>query len=274
MGPPSCAAAASPRRFRLLIIRRNGLSVSLQGPFFRPFRRLRPVPAQRTLRPCFRRFRPWSRGTSAAGTREREADRRPSALAAHFAEVVATDASADQIAHATPHPRVTYRAALAERSGLKDGWADLVTAGQAVHWFDQKRFFEEVNRVAAPGGAVAVWAYDLFDLEGEAGAVVRRFHSRVEPYWPPERALVARRYADLFFPFEEIPVLPVDMTARVGSRTDARLPLHLVRGQGVSEGQPGRPDCHSRARTRRRLGLPGYPRTVTWPLVLRAGRIA
>src|SRR6266540_4796906 len=42
-------------------------------------------------------------------------------LATHFAEVVATDASADQIAHAIPHPRVTYRVAPAERSGLEEG---------------------------------------------------------------------------------------------------------------------------------------------------------
>ncbi|MGZ6972128.1 MAG: class I SAM-dependent methyltransferase, partial [Thermoanaerobaculia bacterium] len=80
-------------------------------------------------------------------------------LAEHFAEVVATDASADQIAHATPNARVTYIVAPAESSGLPDRWADLVTAGQAVHWFDQKRFFDEVRRVVAPGGAVAVWAY-------------------------------------------------------------------------------------------------------------------
>ena len=83
-------------------------------------------------------------------------------LSTHFAEVVATDASADQIAHARPHPRVTYRVTPAERSGLQDGWADLVTVGQAVHWFELKIFYEEVKRVGASGSAIAIWAYDLF----------------------------------------------------------------------------------------------------------------
>ncbi len=102
----------------------------------------------------------------------------------------------------------------AERSGLKGGWADLVTAGQAVHWFDLKDFYEEVRRVGAPGSALAVWAYDLLSVNGKVDAVFSAFHESVEKFWPPERALVARRYTDLFFPFEEIPVPHVDMTAR------------------------------------------------------------
>src|SRR5690606_28685536 len=39
-------------------------------------------------------------------------------LAARFERVVATDASAEQIEAAAPHPRVEYRVAAAERSGL------------------------------------------------------------------------------------------------------------------------------------------------------------
>ena len=162
----------------------------------------------------------------------------------------------------------------AERSGLKDGWADLVTAGQALHWFDQRRFFEEVKRVAVPGGAVAVWAYDLFDLEGEAGAAIRRFHARVEPYWPPERALVAGRYADLLFPFEEIPVPYVDMTAR----WDLERTLgYLSTWSAVKAFQKTRqedPIAALAPELATAWGSPAVLRTVTWPLVLRAGRIA
>jgi hypothetical protein len=161
----------------------------------------------------------------------------------------------------------------AERSGLKDEWADLVTVGQAVHWFDQRRFFEEVRRVALPRGAVAVWAYDLFDLEGEAGAVVRRFHARVEPYWPPERALVARRYADLPFPFEEIPVPHVDMTARWDlERTLGYLSTwSCVKRCAVETGSD--PIAEFAAQFAKAWGNSREEKTVTWPLVLRAGRI-
>ena len=63
------------------------------------------------------------------------------ALAAHFAEVFATDVSPEQIAAATPHRRVRYAVARAERSGLPDGSMDLVTVAQALHWFDVEAFY-------------------------------------------------------------------------------------------------------------------------------------
>jgi len=169
---------------------------------------------------------------------------------------------------------VTYRVALVENSGLPDRWADLVTAGQAVHWFDQERFFDEVRRVLAPGGAVAVWAYDLCDVEGDAGAAVRRFHTRVEPYWPPERALVARRYADLVFPFEEISVQPVPMTAAWDlERTLGYLSTWSAVKRCTKE--TGRdPIAEFAEPLAEAWGNPREEKTVTWPLVLRAGRIA
>jgi SAM-dependent methyltransferase len=196
-------------------------------------------------------------------------------LAEHFTEVVGTDASAEQIAHATPHPRVTYRVTPAERSGLKDGWADAVTVGQAVHWFDQERFFEEVRRVGAPGGAVAVWAYDLFGVPGSSRVeqVFRDFHASVQAFWPPERALVARHYADLLFPFEEIPVAPVEMTAEWDLE---RVLGYLSTWSCVKRctQETGRdPIAEFAELFANAWGDPRAGKTVTWPLVLRAGRI-
>ncbi len=54
------------------------------------------------------------------------------ALAEHFAKVFATDASADQVKNAEPHPRVEYAVAPAEKCPLPDGVADLVTVAQAA----------------------------------------------------------------------------------------------------------------------------------------------
>jgi ubiquinone/menaquinone biosynthesis C-methylase UbiE len=194
-------------------------------------------------------------------------------LAGQFAEVVATDASADQIAHATPHPGVTYRVAPAENSGLEDATVDLVTAGQAVHWFDQKKFFDEVKRVTVAGGAVAVWAYDLFELAGEAGAVFRRFHASVERYWPPERAFVARRYADLPFPFEEIPVPALTMAAEWDlERTLGYLSTWSAVKRCANE--TGRdPIAEFAPVLAVAWGDPASEKTISWPLVMRAGRI-
>lgn len=46
----------------------------------------------------------------------------------------------------------------AEASGLPAGWADLVSAGQAFHWFDPLRARVEFQRILRPGGWVAlVW---------------------------------------------------------------------------------------------------------------------
>jgi SAM-dependent methyltransferase len=194
-------------------------------------------------------------------------------LAEQFAEVVATDASAEQIANAAPHPGVTYRVAPAEDSGLDDATVDLVTVGQAIHWFPLKSFYEEVKRVAVPGGAIAVWSYDLFDIADAAGAVLQHFHHRVESYWPPERALVVDHYADLLFPFEEIPVPSVTRTARW---TLERALGYVSTWSAVKRftketGHDPIPELAPLLTAA--WGDPESEKTVTWPLVLRAGRI-
>src|SRR5262245_48334367 len=78
-------------------------------------------------------------------------------LAGHFERVIATDVSAAQLQHACRHPRIEYRVAPAEASGLPAGSVDLGTAAAAVHWFDLPRYYQEVLRVTRPGGVVAVW---------------------------------------------------------------------------------------------------------------------
>jgi ubiquinone/menaquinone biosynthesis C-methylase UbiE len=52
----------------------------------------------------------------------------------------------------------TYVSGTAEATGLPDGEADLVTGGQAFHWFDLDHTLPEIDRILAPTGvAVAVW---------------------------------------------------------------------------------------------------------------------
>jgi ubiquinone/menaquinone biosynthesis C-methylase UbiE len=48
-------------------------------------------------------------------------------LAARFEKVIATDASREQIASAAPHPKVEFRVAPAEQSGLPDHSVGLIT---------------------------------------------------------------------------------------------------------------------------------------------------
>jgi SAM-dependent methyltransferase len=54
--------------------------------------------------------------------------------------------------------RFTVLAAGAEDTGLPDGCADVVTASQAMHWFDPDRALPEIARLLRPGGVLA--AYD------------------------------------------------------------------------------------------------------------------
>ena len=126
-------------------------------------------------------------------------------LALEFDRVIATDASAAQLAEAAPHPRIEYRLAPAESSGLADASIDLVTVAQAAHWLDLTSFFAEARRALVPGGVIALWCYVMCRIEPAIDAVVDAFYREtVGPFWLPERALVEDGYRSIEFPFEEI----------------------------------------------------------------------
>jgi SAM-dependent methyltransferase len=129
------------------------------------------------------------------------------ALADHFDKVIATDASANQIAQCPPHSGVEYRVAHAEQSGLADASVDLITVAQALHWFDQAAFFNEAWRVLKRYGVLAVWSYNLLSINPQIDAIVNHYyHDVVGPFWPPERRVVEQGYAPLPTPFREIDV--------------------------------------------------------------------
>lgn len=136
-------------------------------------------------------------------------------LARHFAAVLASDASAAQIASAQAHPGVHYFVAPAEASGITAGSVDLVVVAQALHWFDLGRFYDEVRRVVRPGGALAAWCYGLMSVEPAVNAVIAHLYEDIlGAYWPDERRFVDARYATLPFPFDERPAPPFAMGAR------------------------------------------------------------
>lgn len=137
------------------------------------------------------------------------------ALADRFGEVVATDASEKQIRSAFSHPRVRYRVAPAERSGLANASVSLVTVAQALHWFDLPAFYAEADRVLKPGGVLAVWAYELFTASEEVDRVVHHLYKGiVGPYWPPERKAIEHGYAGYTLPFEPVDAPPFAMEKR------------------------------------------------------------
>ncbi len=128
-------------------------------------------------------------------------------LAVHFARVEASDASAAQLAQAVRHPRIRYRQAPAAASGLPAGSVDGVLVAAAIHWFAGAAFTAELRRVARPGAALAWIGYLPLQLESAPlQALLDRFYGRdLAPWWPPQRQLVDRSYADLPFPGQEWP---------------------------------------------------------------------
>jgi SAM-dependent methyltransferase len=195
-------------------------------------------------------------------------------LAAHFARVHATDASAEQIARAEPHARVTYAAEPAERVSLEDGSVDLVAVAQALHWFDIDRFYAEVRRVLKPRGVLAAWCYGLCRLSPELDPVIETFYNgTVGPYWPPERCFIDERYATLPFPFEEQPAPAMAMTAswNLDEYLGYLATWSAVQRYRKACGDDPLPALH--ARLRPAWGDPGAQREISWPLYFRIGRV-
>ena len=197
------------------------------------------------------------------------------ALAGRFEAVHATDASPQQLAQAEAPSNVRLMVEPAERTSLADRSTDLVTVGQALHWFDLERFYGEVRRVLKSDGLLAAWTYQLNEIEPAIDAAVGSFYENVVgPYWPPERVHVERGYADLPFPFEaiEAPEFHLetawtlqDYLGYVGTWSSVRRYRATVGEDPVA----GLSDVLAEL-----WGEATMPRRVRWPLALRVGRQA
>ncbi|MBR9923164.1 MAG: class I SAM-dependent methyltransferase [Bacteroidetes bacterium] len=127
-------------------------------------------------------------------------------LAERFEVVLATDISPQQLKHAPKKENVMYRVARAEQTDMPGDFFDLITVGQAMHWFDFEGFFVEAKRVARPGSWMAIWGYELCQMEGKLNAIMHEFyHDVLGDYWDPERKHVDNAYADIPFPFIPVP---------------------------------------------------------------------
>jgi len=197
-------------------------------------------------------------------------------LASYFTCVVATDASAAQIAHASPNPRIDYRVAPADASGLADASVDLITVAQALHWFELDGFYAEVRRVLARDGAIAVWTYDDCRVDDPAlDQIVSRFNNEVvRSYWPPERALVGSGYRSLPFPFREVVspsfTLRCDWTLAelVGYLRTWSATARFVATQGYD------PVIDVEAALRAGWGTASARHRISWPVMMRAGYVS
>jgi SAM-dependent methyltransferase len=195
------------------------------------------------------------------------------ALADHFTHIIATDASAGQIAAAAPHERVEYRVARSEASGLADESTDLVTVAQALHWFDIPAFFAEARRVLRSQGVVAAWTYGLMSIDPAIDQIIEDFENqKVGPYWPGQRTLVDTGYRTIDFPFDELPFPtfmiehPMTLDTLAGYVRTWSSVAHYVQAHGDDPVAPFIAEIAHWWGDRERT------RTVRFPVSVRAGR--
>lgn len=196
-------------------------------------------------------------------------------LADAFETVLATDPSADQIAHATPHPRVRYQQAPAELAVSPRGSIDLVVAAQAAHWFDLPAFYAAVREMAAPGAAIALVTYGVMRIADPVDQRFQRFYGpEMGAYWPPERRHVETGYRDFPFPFDELP-FPSSAIERDWTLDDlfGYVDTWSAIRQATAAGAGALIESF-RTDMRTLWGDPQRTRRIRWPLSGRIGRLS
>jgi ubiquinone/menaquinone biosynthesis C-methylase UbiE len=195
-------------------------------------------------------------------------------LASPFERVVATDRSDEQIRHAHRHPRIEYRVASAEASGLEAGSVDLVTVAAAAHWFEPEPFAHELARVVRPGGVLAAFTYHLAHVAPPFDEPFGWLYWTVlKPYFAPATRYVDERYETLPLPGSPIPAPAFEVTAE-WSLDEALAFVGTWSGAATYRDETGDdPIERIRPALTRAWGNASARRTLRWPLFLRVQRL-
>jgi SAM-dependent methyltransferase len=193
----------------------------------------------------------------------------------HFDQVIATDASQQQLDHAVAHQKIVYRSERAEKTTITSQSVDLVSVASALHWFDHDLFYTEARRVLRPGGIVAVWSYDAHPVISPEIDHIIHHHAdhRLGPYWPAPFEHVRTKYRNLPFPFAELSA--PDLVALVHWSFDELMgnlrTWSAVRPYVANRGED--PVSRIEPALRRLWGVPDRIRPCSWPLFFRIGRV-
>lgn len=193
-------------------------------------------------------------------------------LAARFAAVHASDASAGQIAQASAPANVHFAIEPAEHCSLADASADVACVAQAMHWFDTSAFFAECTRVLRPGGLLVAWSYDGLRVPEPVAGAVAAFSREILPWWPEERGLVGAAYAGFDWPFEavEAPAFPLEadwpLARLLGYFSSYSATRRMRAATGID------PVAAHAPAIARAWGDPDATRRLQWPLFVHARR--
>jgi ubiquinone/menaquinone biosynthesis C-methylase UbiE len=135
--------------------------------------------------------------------------------ARYFSRINATDISAEQIQHCIAHPKINYTVSSAESTLFDDNSFDLIMVAQALHWFDQQKFFQEAERVLKPNGILAIFGYAFFEIATDIDTVIyENLLVPIDRFWAKGNRLLMSGYKDVSMPFNEI-IVPQNFTMGV-----------------------------------------------------------
>jgi len=197
------------------------------------------------------------------------------ALSEQFSKVIATDASQQQIEQAPSHPRVTFRTAPAELSGIDAKTVNLTTVATAAHWFEHDAFHAEVRRVSCPDAHIAVWSYELTHVCEAVDPIIENYYRNVlREFWPEETKLVRNQYRDLPFPFEEIE--PPKLSIKANWTLKDLLAYHSTWSatQKALRKYGNRILSTFESELASVWGDPNQTKQICWPLMLRVGKVS
>jgi SAM-dependent methyltransferase len=197
-------------------------------------------------------------------------------LTAYFQQIYATDASEKQINHALPHDRIRYSVTPAEQTEVPTNSIDLITVGQALHWFNLEQFYQEARRVLKPSGAIAIWCYGFSTIPEateQLNQALQEYYQAVEAFWPAQRQLVQQQYQTIAFPFAELSPPSFLMSSEwnveqlIGYLGTWSATQKFIEQQGID----------AIAKLSHHLtsawGSPQDPKLIHWPIYLRVGKL-
>ncbi|HEO65234.1 MAG TPA: class I SAM-dependent methyltransferase [Spirochaetes bacterium] len=194
-------------------------------------------------------------------------------LSPYFDEVIATDPSQRQIDEAIRDSKITYKVA-AEDVELDSHSIDLVTVGQALHWFDFNKFYSRVKEVLKPKGVLAVWCYSLIQINPTLNSLVKHYYaSIVGPFWPAERHWVEEQYEKIPFPWDEMEPPEMNMTIEWTLKELLGYLNTWSATQRFIDAHGDHPLDQIIEDLKKAWGRPDEKKAVHWPLHLRVGRL-
>ena len=197
------------------------------------------------------------------------------ALAEHFARVFATDASAEQVKNAEPHPRVEYAVAPAEQCPLPDHVRRSRHRGPGAALVRLRPLLcRGAARLPAGRDRSRSGPTSCHSVNPRSMRCSHRFQTEfVGPYWPPDRVWVDAGYRTIPFPFPELPAPRFEMTAEwdlprmLGYMSTWSATKAFVKAHGFD------PVERLAEEFAAAWGEPARVRTVRWEFDVRVGRV-